>query len=517
MKSSFRSKIKSRWMLMSVLAMVLSLLGTVQAEEEIPTLSSLKGMKPKLPDLKGIVTDQQAALALGKMFFWDQQAGSDGQACASCHFAAGADTRVKNQLSPSLLDMRFPGGDSGEDPSFYPSGGLASVPNNTTDQRDLSPSNTADHMAGGTQAESNYQVQPTDFPFHQLQNPLDRDSVILYTTNDVFSSQGVKPTTFNDLEEVVLPGGRNEFSEVCTAEFDAAFLFHRRVEPRHVPTTINAAFNYRNFWDGRANNIFNGFDPFGNRSPAAFVIEKSKNKGGVKTTKLRLENASLASQAVGPPLSSFEMSCAGKTFPKLGRKLLSMQPLALQEVHSNDSVLNPVQVDGKVPYTYSQIIRAAFDPKWWSAEGTYTRKNGSIKTEPDSFTQEELNFSMFWGIAIMLYEATLVSDDSPFDNGQLTAAEQRGQEVFVGKGKCINCHSGALFNKADEGSVERMPMSEGNSQPAIYDNAYYNIGVVPTVADIGVGGKDPFGNPLSFTRQFLGSKTVDKFDADRSQ
>ncbi|MFD2272955.1 cytochrome c peroxidase [Undibacterium arcticum] len=30
------------------------------------------------------------------------------------------------------------------------------------------------------------------------------------------------------------------------------------MEPRNTPTVINATFNFRNFWDGRANNMFNG-------------------------------------------------------------------------------------------------------------------------------------------------------------------------------------------------------------------------------------------------------------------
>ena len=42
-------------------------------------------------------------IALGKALFWDMQVGSDGvQACASCHFRAGADPRSKNQVSPGL-------------------------------------------------------------------------------------------------------------------------------------------------------------------------------------------------------------------------------------------------------------------------------------------------------------------------------------------------------------------------------------------------------------------------------
>ncbi|SFD95473.1 cytochrome-c peroxidase [Nitrosomonas sp. Nm166] len=508
MKRSFQAKIKQRCAEIAILVFVVLISYTIHAQEVPPTLSSLKGVTPKLPNLTGIVTDRQAAIALGKMLFWDQQVGSDGQACASCHFAAGADTRLKNQYSPGVLDQRFSRGDL----TF---GGLTSVPNDTTDPRDLSPSGTAGRTAGGSDAGPNYLPNLADFPFHQLADPLDRDSAILFTTNDVFSSQGVKPSKFVNLQAIVLPGTTDAFDEVCTQEFDAAFLFHRKVEPRHTPTTINAVFNFRNFWDGRANNTFNGFDPFGNRSPAAFVLEKSKNKRGVKPTKLKLKNASLASQAVGPPLSAFEMSCAGKTFPKLGRKLLSRQPLALQTVHTEDSVLGPLlNANGTISGTYSQKIRAAFDPKWWSASGKFTRKNGSIKADPNGFTQEEINFSMFWGIAIMLYESTLLSDDAPFDNDQLSDAERRGQEIFVGKGKCIACHSGPLFNKANEGRIERMRMAEGNSQPAVYDNAFYNIGVVPTVADVGLGGKDPFGNPLSFTRQFLGNKKIDNFGTD---
>src|SRR2546423_32650 len=42
---------------------------------------------------------RRAAIQLGKALFWDMQVGSDGQACGSCHFHAGADIRSKNQLN----------------------------------------------------------------------------------------------------------------------------------------------------------------------------------------------------------------------------------------------------------------------------------------------------------------------------------------------------------------------------------------------------------------------------------
>jgi hypothetical protein len=43
-------------------------------------------------------------------------------------------------------------------------------------------------------------------------------------------------------------------------------------------------------------------------------------------------------------------------------------------------------------------------------------------------------------------------------------------------------------------------MTMGNGGEAVYDNGFYNIGVRPTLEDLGVGGKDPFGNPLSESR-----------------
>lgn len=47
----------------------------------------------------------------------------------------------------------------------------------------------------------------------------------------------------------------------------------RQATDRNTPSSINAIFNYRNFWDGRAQNEFNGVNPFGDRDPNATVIK----------------------------------------------------------------------------------------------------------------------------------------------------------------------------------------------------------------------------------------------------
>jgi len=60
-----------------------------------------------------------------------------------------------------------------------------------------------------------------------------------------------------------------EFSIPGTGGNAGKSLLTRKVEPRNTPTSINAAYTDRNFWDGRANNIFNGNDPFGLRNTGA--------------------------------------------------------------------------------------------------------------------------------------------------------------------------------------------------------------------------------------------------------
>jgi len=63
---------------------------------------SLKAVPvPEPAALMNFVKDRKAAINLGKALFWDMQVGSDGvQACASCHFHAGADHRTKNNVNP---------------------------------------------------------------------------------------------------------------------------------------------------------------------------------------------------------------------------------------------------------------------------------------------------------------------------------------------------------------------------------------------------------------------------------
>ena len=438
------------------------------------------------PTFKQFVVNRAALQQLGKALFWDQQVGSDGLACASCHFHAGADNRSKNQVNPGFRNT-------------------IPVVNDTLS---FGPNTAFGVSAANTALGPNYQLVLADFPFGK-------------NTNDIVSSQGVlnaaydKPVTSPG--DAAWPGDLGKFSSNV---FMAASV--RNVEPRNTPTVINAVLNHRNFWDGRGRNEFNGVNPLGSLQ-TGFIAKVTP--GGPVLVQTRISDSSGASQAVGPPGSDLEMSFAGRRFPEIGRKLLNATPLAGQTVAGDDSVLGSrqdVRTFASYP-KYADLVRAAFDPSWYTPGLTSTSvidlttespklvKNGTAG--PDRFTVMEYNFSLYMGMAINEYEKMLIANASPFDkfmegnNDALNVSEQRGLQVFLGQGKCINCHGGPEFTNASLANVrgfqilERMIM--GNDRIAVYDNGFYNTGVRATGEDMGVGATIGSKNrPLSNSRAF---------------
>jgi cytochrome c peroxidase len=439
---------------------------------------------PKPPNLSEFVRDEAAAIRLGKALFWDMQVGSDGKtACASCHFHAGADARTKNQVNPGSL-----AGDKG----FT-----------------LGP---------------NRRLTLADFPLHELSNPDDRNSAVLRDTNDVVSSAGV----FNQKFVGLLGLADLTLTSPDEDGFSIGGVNTRRVEPRNTPTVINAVFNNRQFWDGRAQNEFNGVDVWGDRNPNAFVYKRTTT-GSLAETRVRIPNASLASQAVGPPLSSFEMSADGRTFQDVGdslvsslsmstsvrllrdtaKKVLARRPLGTQQIAPDDSVLVPLES------TYAELVEKAFRPEWWQSndiihidvngERKLVRQLLGIKLDPlnlsvDDYSMMQYNFSLFFGLAIQMYEATLVADDTPYDRMReggppISDEAIHGVMLFSDtvRVRCINCHLGAEMTSASVSkiSVNRIRRREGN----IIDFGFNNIAVRPTNEDLAIGGVDPVGQP----------------------
>ncbi len=349
---------------------------------------------------------RKAAEVLGKALFWDMQVGSDNvQSCGSCHFHAGADNRTRNQLNPNHL---------GNDLTLQVAG-------------------------------PNADVVAANFPFRQLQNPNlpsegDPAQVVTQDFNDVMSSMGVSrfrrfvdipPTGAGAFGPAVL-GVRPLLPDLNTELVpDPIPVFQglRRVEPRNTPTFHNAAFNLDNFWDGRARFVFNGGSVFGASDPQKHIFIDpflpgpdpggkmvgttnglvNRTRGVARRLDLepevarqpaRIKFSSLASQAVGPPLSDFEMSFTGRNWPKIGKKFCQGRnarpaapgrpalsalpfatPLANQLVDPTDSILGPFSNQGGLvaialgrptavgkpglAVTYPELIRWAFNRHYW--------------------------------------------------------------------------------------------------------------------------------------------------------
>jgi len=455
-----------------------------------PGPGTLKGVPvPEPTNLSTYVRNRDVAIALGKAFFWDMQVGSDGvQACGSCHYRAGADPRSINQLNP--------GGVDNPDPTIN---------------------------LGGP----NYRLKASDYPFHGLAIPTDRHSRVIQDVDDVSSSQGVHLRQFVGVE----PGATRDIATpIADPVFNLDGVNTRRAEPRNTPTMINAAFNYNNFWDRRARNIFNGLSVQGAGDSAARVLH-ARSLNHIDRVVVRIDNASLASQAVGPPLSDREMGSVGRTFKDIGKRLAPAEPLQQQEVSTTDSVLGPYVNAGDhrgLNTTYRELIEAAFEEAWWRSNLIVSvGGNGSPSFVPrpnrplldNEYTMLEYNFALYFGLSVQLYEMTLISDDAPIDRyfdgdpNALTVQELRGMEVFKGDSACAGCHSGAeftdnstriLFGAVVDGVkqpaelVERM--FNGQCEVVAYDQGVYNLGVRRTEEDLGHGSNDPFGNPLSFVK-----------------
>ncbi len=455
-----------------------------QADDDPARPPSLKTIPiPEPSHLERFIKDKHLAIVLGKALFWDMQVGSDGLiACATCHFNAGADSRSKNQISPGLNRANNDGSPAADK-----------------------------HFDYGP----NRQLSLADFPFRELSDPLDRSSPPIRDSNDVVSSQGVFSSTFKSVK----PGFPKD-NVRFTRDSDGFRIHHtnvRRVEPRNAPPVINAVFNFRNFLDGRAQNEFNGINNWGARDPNAHVYRAS-SANELEREQILIDNASLASAAVAPPINSLEMSAKNRPFPMIGRKLLHAKSLAGQKTHLQDSVLGTYSRWPKngLSATYEELIRAAFQPEWWQAsKHIRVLEDGNTqvvdKKHPhdhsaNEFSQMEYNFSLFFGLATQLYMASLVSDDTPYDrfmDGNSTAISPsaiRGVDLFRSqtRGRCINCHEGAELTGASVSRVKASPVRIRDGQA--FDRGFNNIGIRTTPEDIAIGATDPFGQPLSYTR-----------------
>lgn len=473
-----------------------------------PIPTSLKGVAvPSVPGLydgaNPIIVNKDKAIALGKALFWDSHVGSDGMACASCHFHAGADRRTRNQWAPAA---------KGRTGSF-------------------------DVGSDGRRRGPNLELKLSEFPLVQSGSPLTETEVagIARWSDDVVGSAGAFGGQFKGVDYDANP--HDDCVRAADATFQVGGTGVRRVIERNAPTVINAAFNHRQLWDGRANNLFNGSSAWGSRDPLAGIWVLQAD-GKVIKERLALPNSALASQAMTAPLNDREMSCQGRTMADLGRKLLFRTPLLDQAVHPQDSVLGALSAapNKGLQGSYMELVKQAFHPRFWShvkrgAFGKPTVTGNPVMRQP--YSQAEANFSLFFGLALQAYQSTLVSDDSPFDRSardannlptDLTASQLRGLQVFR-RAHCSLCHTGPNFTasaiETNAQLVSSRPWAFGDGQfPntttlnvvtrlagtkgfGLIDTGFAATGVGKDEWDVGLAGKDDLGNDLSYASQFL--------------
>jgi cytochrome c peroxidase len=480
------------------------------------------------PDLEEFIADVAAAEALGKAFFWEMQAGSDfrrvedgtangnlvGTSCGSCHYRNGADARDRyTTRMPYVVWDQYvlaPGKPLGFGESQLPFDAKQEATRSIV---------AADHEPAGkfSLIVASQGVQPEVFTKLNPDKQQGAGWVSELSTNRKIEGYPYKPAWSMFIENRVddKPGFRG-----------------RQITERNSPTTINSVFSDRLFHDGRAESTFNGFSIFGDKDKRE-VIHRSKQSQFVDADgKLQIRreiipvhvaitNAALASQAVGPIVNDVEMSYLGRTFPNLACKLLDAPVLGYQDVDEHDSVFSPLDASlvreqrgkpgfngeengpnlkrlvgakGRATFTYRELIQRAFRREWWDGGDQKVELVLLRQCDQDGHpvgSLMEANFSLYWGLSIMLYEASLVSNQSPFDHmmegkpelvenrwsavkGQLgrifldrypnfnapehtsgAAVFQHGFRVFMNQG-CIECHGGPLFSEI----YDRVPAEE---------------------------------------------------------
>jgi cytochrome c peroxidase len=285
----------------------------------------------------GHILDRAAAVRLGKAFFWDIQAGSDGQvACATCHASGGADGRRLNTINPGYDGL-------------YESGGVTGV--------------------------------------DQVYTP------VLITNDDIVGSQGVARRTFVSVNPDPTIADEN-----CDVVEDPTFGFARRVEFRQAPMIYGAVFIRHLFWGGEARDQFNGLNIWGftpNNLAGSITFQENSTLASQATGPV---NNSIEMRCVGRPLNGHTNSLGAKllTRPPLQFQRVSRTDSVLGGL-ANPS--GPGLRCGNAPCNYRDMIAEAFGPAMAAnAENVFSMLWGeAIQAYQTTLIPDQTPFDRFLG------------------------------------------------------------------------------------------------------------------------
>ncbi len=196
----------------------------------------------------------------------------------------------------------------------------------------------------------------------------------------------------------------------------AGFGLKEQVTARRSMSHINSGYPNALFWDGRATQIFR--DPLTN----AVVMAT----GGA-----------LESQALAPPVNDVEMGHTARDWNDVAARVTASKPLAL-----------------------SPAVPAALSA--WIGGRSYPELFNEAFGAPD-VTPVRI------AMAMATYQRTLYSDRAPFDLGDLTAAEARGQQVF-NQNDCNDCHVAPFFSDGQFQNTGVRPAAEDTGRFVVTQN-----------------------------------------------
>ena len=271
----------------------------------------------------------------------------------------------------------------------------------------------------------------------------------------IFGSLGVQAANFRGIAaapDANAPGG------LCATPCDDFEITGElAITGRNAPPSVDSN-SIHNFWDGRANFVFNGLDPSGEVRPGLFTASGMKS--------VMILESSQASQAVGPPNSDVEMAAVGRTNTDLGWKMCHVVPLASQ----TGDIVDVLEAEGlRVPGGYITMIEAAFGDgplaEFVSSEiapDVFAR----ICTSPGVVEQSECciteaNFTLFFGLAIQAYEQTLSSVPAKTPSKAMVKAFKEM--------RCNKCHYEDGRSHAVIGDVGRSPFDVTGVAPLSVD------------------------------------------------